>query len=122
MRTLGTWPRPLSRLKPQKRILRDSGLVYTATGVMLAGPPFPKSKLKNAERVRLPHSSFITMNIFLTEKPKVAIFVSGGVVNGVRTNIASNVEVVLVDADDLNWDEANKQWDDAEKECPFPIY
>jgi hypothetical protein len=52
---------------------------------------------------------------------KIAIYVSGGVVQGVRSNISSDVEVEIVDYDNEP-DIANDRWEELQTELEFGNY
>jgi len=57
----------------------------------------------------------------LIKTPKVAIFVDGGIVQGVRSNIGQDLEVEVVDADN-DQDGADCRWEDLENELEFGNY
>jgi hypothetical protein len=57
--------------------------------------------------------------------PKIAIYVSGGIVQGVRSNIGQNLEVEIVDADSMYNQESNKAdeyWEELQTELEFGNY
>jgi hypothetical protein len=61
-------------------------------------------------------------NLIKTPKtPKVAIFVDGGIVQGVRSNIGQELDVEIVDADN-DQDGADCRWEDLENELEFGNY
>lgn len=49
---------------------------------------------------------------------KIAIYVSGGVVQGVRSDLGSLLEVELVDEDN-DADKADNRWNELQTELPF---
>jgi hypothetical protein len=57
----------------------------------------------------------------LIKTPKVAIFVDGGIVQGVRSNIGQELDVEIVDADN-DQDGADCRWEDLENELEFGNY
>ncbi len=57
----------------------------------------------------------------LIKIPKVAIFVDGGIVQGVRSNIGQELDVEIVDADN-DQDGADCRWEDLENELEFGNY
>lgn len=57
--------------------------------------------------------------------PKIAIYISGGIVQGVRSNIGQNLEVEIVDADSAYNQESNKAdeyWEELQTELKFGNY
>lgn len=57
--------------------------------------------------------------------PKIAIYVSGGMVQGVRSNIGQTLEVEIVDADSMYNQESNKAdeyWEELQTELEFGNY
>jgi hypothetical protein len=59
----------------------------------------------------------------LSEPPKenVAIFVEGGIIQGVRSNIGQNLEVEIVDVDN-DPDDAEDRWEEIQTELEFGNY
>jgi hypothetical protein len=55
----------------------------------------------------------------MKRQPKIAIFVSGGVIQGIRSNISSQLKIEIVDADDMGSDEADNRWDKLQTELEF---
>lgn len=61
----------------------------------------------------------------LIKTPKVAIYISGGMVQGVRSNISSELEIEIVDAD---WKELDREsdpedrWEELQTELEFGNY
>ena len=61
----------------------------------------------------------------LIKTPKVAIYVFGGIVQGVRSNISSELEIEIVDAD---WKELDREsdpedrWEEVQTELEFGNY
>ena len=57
---------------------------------------------------------------------KIAIYVSGGVVQGVRSNISADLDVEIVDEDNAeaegDADSAEQRWDTLQMEMPFGNY
>ena len=61
----------------------------------------------------------------MMKTPKIAIYVSGGIVQGVRSNIGQNLEVEIVDADSMYNQESNKAdeyWEELQTELEFGNY
>jgi hypothetical protein len=52
---------------------------------------------------------------------KIAIFVDGGIVQGIRSNIAENIDVEIVDADN-DPNDADDRWEELQTELPFGNY
>lgn len=59
-------------------------------------------------------------------KPKIAIYVSGGVVQGIRSNIGNDIEVEIIDADDAedhaDMNDPNSRWEQLQLELEFGNY
>jgi len=55
------------------------------------------------------------------EVPKVALYISGGILQAVRSNIGTNLEVELVDADN-DPDTAEEQWMELQEKLEFGNY
>lgn len=53
--------------------------------------------------------------------PKVALYISGGILQGVRSNIGQDLEVEVVDADN-NPDTAEEQWMELQEKLEFGNY
>jgi hypothetical protein len=49
---------------------------------------------------------------------KIALFVSGGIVQEIRSNIRPQLEVIIIDKDNEP-KTADKQWEEFEKELPY---
>ena len=61
----------------------------------------------------------------IAKTPKVAIYVEGGIVQGVRSNIGQDLEVEVVDFDSMYNQEANKaddRWEELQSELEFGNY
>ena len=58
----------------------------------------------------------------MIEKPTVAIFVSGGVVASVRSNISRDLEIKIIEVDDDPNDECYEVWERLKSELPFGNY
>jgi hypothetical protein len=59
------------------------------------------------------------------KKPKIAIYVEGGIVQGVRSNIGQDLEVEVVDFDSMYNEESNKaddRWEELQTELEFGNY
>lgn len=54
----------------------------------------------------------------ISKTPKVAIYVSGGIVQGVRSNIGQDLDVELVDEDNDS-ETAEDRWNELEGELEF---
>jgi hypothetical protein len=57
----------------------------------------------------------------MTKIPKIAIYVSGGIVQGVRSNMGQDLEVEVVDADN-DPDTAEEQWMELQEKLEFGNY
>jgi hypothetical protein len=57
----------------------------------------------------------------IIKTPKVAIFVEGGIVQGVRSNIGQKLEVEIIDADNEP-DKAEDYWEELQTELEFGNY
>jgi len=57
-------------------------------------------------------------------KHKIAIYVEGGLIQGIRSNIPPDLlDIEIVDADGDNQDEARERWDvEIQTELPFGNY
>lgn len=53
--------------------------------------------------------------------PKIAIYVSGGIVQGVRSNIKTELEVEIVDEDN-DQETSEDRWEELQNELPFGNY
>lgn len=49
---------------------------------------------------------------------KIAIYVSGGIVQGVRSNITELLDIEIVD-EDTDQDSAEERWEELQTELPF---
>ena len=61
----------------------------------------------------------------IAKNPKVAIYVEGGIVQGVRSNIGQDLEVEVVDFDSMYNEEANKadaRWEELQTKLEFGNY
>lgn len=59
----------------------------------------------------------------IATQPKIAIYVEGGVVQGVRSNIGQELDVEVVDADGWNDDKhPEDRWEEVENELEFGNY
>ena len=61
----------------------------------------------------------------IAKTPKVAIYVEGGIVQGVRSNIGQDLEVEVVDFDSMYNEESNKadaRWEELQTELEFGNY
>lgn len=54
-------------------------------------------------------------------KNKIAIWVEGGAIQGIRSTVDIEVEIIDVDFD-IEKEEAEKTWDRYQTELPFGIY
>jgi len=57
----------------------------------------------------------------LIETPKVAVYVEGGVIQGIRSNLGADLEVEIVDADNEP-DKAEDRWEELQSELNFGNY
>jgi len=57
----------------------------------------------------------------LIKTPKVAIYVRGGIVEGVRSNLGTDLEVEIVDQDNEP-DEAEDRWEELQNKLEFGNY
>ena len=57
-------------------------------------------------------------------KPKIALYVSGGVITAIRSNVATDLEIEIVDSDndENTGDDSDKRWDELQTELPFGNY
>jgi len=55
------------------------------------------------------------------EVPKVAVYISGGILQGVRSNIGQDLEVEVIDADN-DPDTAEEQWMELQEKLEFGNY
>jgi hypothetical protein len=51
-------------------------------------------------------------------KPKIAIFVEGGIIQAIRSNIGSDLDIEIVDVD-LDVDTAEDRWEEVQTELEF---
>jgi hypothetical protein len=60
--------------------------------------------------------------------PKIAIFVEGGIIQGIRSNIGSDLDIEIVDADLIDDDDdddentSEERWEELESELEFGNY
>jgi hypothetical protein len=57
----------------------------------------------------------------MTKIPKIAIYVSGGIVQGVRSNMGQDLEVEIVDEDNEP-EAAGDRWEELQTELNFGNY
>ena len=57
----------------------------------------------------------------MTKIPKIAVYISGGILQGVRSNIGSDLEVEIVDEDNEP-EEAGDRWQELQYELEFGNY
>jgi hypothetical protein len=57
----------------------------------------------------------------LIKTPNIAVYVSGGIVQGVRSNIGQDLEVEVIDADN-DPDTAEEQWMELQEKLEFGNY
>jgi hypothetical protein len=57
----------------------------------------------------------------LIKIPNIAVYVSGGIVQGVRSNISQDLEVEVIDADN-DPDTAEEQWMELQEKLEFGNY
>ena len=55
-------------------------------------------------------------------KNKIAIWIEGGLIQGVRSNVDIELEIIDVDIETVDRDDAEKKWDHYQTELPFGIY
>jgi hypothetical protein len=53
--------------------------------------------------------------------PKIAIFVEGGIVQAIRSNIGADLDIEIVDTD-IEPDTAEDRWEELESELEFGNY
>ena len=56
--------------------------------------------------------------------PKIALYVSGGVITGIRSNISVDLEIEIVDSDndENTGNDSDNRWDELQLELPFGNY
>ena len=57
--------------------------------------------------------------------PKIAIYIEGGIVQAIRSNIGSDLDIEIVDADLINDEEestSDELWEELESELEFGNY
>ena len=57
-----------------------------------------------------------------TMKNKIAIWIEGGLIQGVRSNVDIELEIIDVDIETVDRDDAEKKWETYQTELPFGIY
>ena len=57
----------------------------------------------------------------MKNKTKIAIFVEGGIVQAIRSNISPDLEIEIVDVDN-DPDEAEDRWEELQTELEFGNY
>jgi hypothetical protein len=55
------------------------------------------------------------------KNPKLAIFVEGGIVQAIRSNIAFEIDIEIVDCDN-DPNKADDRWEEMQTELPFGNY
>lgn len=55
-------------------------------------------------------------------KNKIAIWIEGGLIQGVRSNVNIELEIIDVDIETVDRDDAEKKWETYQTELPFSIY
>lgn len=56
------------------------------------------------------------------KKHKIAIWIEGGMIQGIRSSVDIDVEIIDVDWGGTDKDEAEKKWETYQTELPFGIY
>ena len=70
---------------------------------------------------RLGNLARVVAHLF-TMKNKIAIWIEGGAIQGVRSNVDIELEIIDVDLDNVDKDDAEKKWEEYQTELPFGIY
>ena len=60
--------------------------------------------------------------LFNMKKHKIAIWIEGGMIQGIRSSVDIDVEIIDVDWGGTDKDEAEKKWETYQTELPFGIY
>jgi len=56
------------------------------------------------------------------KKHKIAIWIEGGMIQGIRSSVDIDVEIIDVDLDGTDKDAAEQEWETYQTELPFGIY
>ena len=55
-------------------------------------------------------------------KNKVAIWIEGGMIQGIRSSVDIDVEIIDVDLEGVDKDAAEQKWEQYQTELPFNTY
>jgi len=55
-------------------------------------------------------------------KHKVAIWIEGGMIQGIRSSVDIDVEIIDVDLEGVDKDAAEQKWEQYQTELPFNTY
>jgi hypothetical protein len=58
----------------------------------------------------------------ITKTPKIAIYVKGGMVSAIRSNIGAELDIEIVDADCQQLDYEEDRWEELQTELEFGNY
>jgi len=64
----------------------------------------------------------VVARLFNMKKHKVAIWVEGGMIQGILSSVDIDVEIIDVDWGGTDKDEAEQKWETYQTELPFGIY
>jgi hypothetical protein len=56
------------------------------------------------------------------KKHKVAIWVEGGMIQGIRSSVDIDVEIIDVDCEGIDREAAEQKWEQYQTELPFNTY
>jgi hypothetical protein len=53
------------------------------------------------------------------KKHKVAIWIEGGMIQGIRSSVDIDIEIIDIDLDNVDRDAAEQKWEQYQTELPF---
>ena len=57
--------------------------------------------------------------LFNMKKHKVAIWIEGGMIQGIRSSVDIDIEIIDIDLDNVDRDAAEQKWEQYQTELPF---
>ena len=64
----------------------------------------------------------VVARLFNMNKNKVAIWIEGGLIQGIRSSVDIDVEIIDVDLEGVDRDTAEQKWEQYQTELPFNTY
>jgi len=61
----------------------------------------------------------VVARLFNMKKHKVAIWIEGGMIQGIRSSVDIDIEIIDIDLDNVDRDAAEQKWEQYQTELPF---